>query len=174
MPHNLFLNTTKLWARAGADAKDAGPPRRVFTFDSDVPTSAKRISGVTLTFSYANTAAWQWMPARGAWQRLLDGSPMTLESDQPITAENVVIQQVVVSASNLVDVLGNPSPEITLTGTGKVWVLRDGRLIAGRWVRPVMGAVTKLEMRDGTIIALSPGNTWVELLPKGTVPDFHR
>jgi DUF3048 family protein len=174
MPHNLFLNTAKLWARAGSAARNAGPPRRVFTFDGDVPRSGKRVSGVALTFSYANTAAWQWMPARGEWQRLLDGSPMTLESGEPITAENVVIQQVVVSASNLVDVLGNPSPEITLTGSGKVWVLRDGRLIAGRWVRPVMGAVTKFEMTDGTIIALSPGNTWVELLPKGTAPDFHR
>jgi hypothetical protein len=98
---------------------------------------------------------------------------MTLESGGPITAENVVIQQVVVSASDLVDVLGNPSPEVTLTGTGKAWVLRDGRLIAGRWVRPTTGAVTKFETRDGTIIALSPGNTWVELLPKGTAPDFH-
>jgi hypothetical protein len=173
MPHNLFLNTTKLWARAGSAARKAGPPRRVFTFDSDVPTGAKRVPGVTLTFSYANTAAWRWMPARGAWQRLLDGSAMTLESGGPITAENVVIQQVVVSASNLVDVLGNPSPEVTLTGTGKAWVLRDGRLIAGRWVRPTTGAVTKFETRDGTIIALSPGNTWVELLPKGTAPDFH-
>lgn len=174
MPHNLFLNTTKLWAKAGAAATKAGPPRRVFTYGAATPPHAKRVSGVTLTFSYANTAAWSWLPVRGAWQRLLDGSPMTLESGQPITAANVVIQQVVVSASNLVDVLGNPSPEVTLTGSGKAWIMRDGRLIAGRWTRPVMGAITKFEAKDGTIIPLSPGNTWVELLPKDVAPAFAR
>ncbi len=172
MPHNLFLNTTKLWSEAGPAATKAGPPRRVFTFAAATPSHAKRVSGVTLTFSYANTAAWSWLPARGTWQRLLDGAPMTLESGTPITATNVVIQQVVVTASNLVDVLGNPSPEVTLTGTGKAWVLRDGRLIAGHWSRPVMGAITKFETKDGTIIPLAPGNTWVELLPKGTAPAF--
>ena len=93
---------------------------------------------------------------------------------QPITAANVVIQQVVVTESNLVDVLGNPSPDVTVTGTGKAWILRDGRVVAGHWVRPVMGAVTKFETKDGTIIPLAPGNTWIELLPKGDAPVFHR
>ena len=174
MPHNLFLNTSKLWAKAGRNASKAGAPRRVFTYDPAVPRGSRRVSSVTLTFSYTNTAAWTWLPARDAWQRLLDGSPMTLESGRPITATNVVIQQVVVSASNLVDVLGNPSPEVTLTGSGKAWVLRNGRLIPGRWIRPVMGAVTKFETKGGTFIPLDPGNTWIELLPKGTAPAFQK
>ena len=172
MPHNLFVNTATLWKRAGTAATKAGPPRRVFTYDAAAPARAKRVSGVTLMFSSSNIAAWSWMPARGAWQRLLDGSPMTLASGRPITTTNVVVQQVVVSASNLVDVLGNPSPEVTLTGSGKAWILRDGRMVSGRWIRPVMGAVTKFETKDGTIIALAPGNTWVELLPAGTPPTF--
>jgi hypothetical protein len=174
MPHNLFVNTSKLWVRAGKAASKAGPPRRVFTYDPALPRGSKRVSGVTLAFSSSNTAAWTWLPARDVWQRLLGGSPMTLESGRPITAENVVIQQVVVSASNLVDVLGNPSPEVTLTGSGKAWILRNGHLIPGRWTRPVMGAVTRFETKDGTIIPLAPGRTWVELLPKGTPPAFQK
>jgi hypothetical protein len=174
MPHNLFMSTAKLWTRAGAKASAAGPPRRLFPFDAKVPAHAKRITGVEAPFSFSSTASWTWVPSLGRWQRQLDGAPMKLESGQPITAVNVVIQQVVVTASNLVDVLGNPSPDVTVTGTGKVWILRDGRVIAGHWVRPVMGAVTKFETKEGTIIPLAPGNTWVELLPKGDAPVFHR
>ena len=43
-------------------------------------------------------------------------------------------------------------------------------MIAGRWTRPVMGAITKFETKTGEIIPLAPGNTWVELVAKGTPP----
>ena len=95
---------------------------------------------------------------------------MTLDTGTPITAANVIIQQVVVTESSLVDVLGYHSPEVTLTGSGKAWILRNGVLIAGKWTRPVMGAVTKFETKSGQIIPLAPGNTWVELVAKGTPP----
>jgi hypothetical protein len=64
-----------------------------------------------------------------------------------------------------VDVLGYASPEVTLTGSGKAWILRDGVLIKGRWSRPVIGAVTKFLTKSGEVIPLMPGNTWVELIP---------
>jgi len=174
MPHNLFMSTAKLWARVGPRVAAAGPPRRVFAFDATVPARAKRTNGVEVPFSSASTATWTWAASLGRWERQFDGTPMKLESGQPITAANVVIQQVVVTASNLVDVLGNPSPDVTVTGTGKAWILRDGRMIAGRWVRPSMGAITTFETKDGRAIPLAPGNTWVELLPKGNAPTFDR
>lgn len=172
MPHDLFLNTAKLWARAGDAATKAGPPRRIFTFSADPPPGGRRVSGVRLPFSTSNVAVWAWTPSRGVWTRELDGSPMTLESGRAITAVNLVVQQVVVTASNLVDTLGNPSPEVTLKGNGKAWVLRDGRAIPGRWIRSVMGAVTKFKTKGGEVIPLAPGNTWIELLPKGMAPAF--
>ena len=101
---------------------------------------------------------------------MLDGAPMDLDSGQPITATNVVIQQVEVTEGNLVDVLGYHSPEVTLTGEGKAWILRDGVLIAGRWTRPVLGAVTKFVTKGGDVIPFAPGNTWIELVAKGTPP----
>ena len=44
---------------------------------------------------------------------------MTLDTGTPITAANVIIQQVVVTEGDLVDVLGYHSPEVTVTGTGQ-------------------------------------------------------
>ena len=169
-PHNLFVSTAKLRTKAAKQVANEGPPRRLLTFDATAPSIGKHVASVSMAFSSSVTATWKWLPASGRWERMLDGSPMTLDTGTPITAENVVIQQVVVTEGTLVDVLGYHSPEVTVTGTGKAWILRNGVMIAGKWVRPVMGAVTKFETKTGEIISFSPGNTWIELVAKGTPP----
>jgi DUF3048 family protein len=169
-PHNLFVNTAKLRAKSVKRTTDEGPPRRLFPFDAEAPTAGKRASQVSMSFSSSVTATWRWDKGAGRWQRMVEDAPMTLDTGTPITAANVIIQQVVVTEGNLVDVLGYHSPEVTLTGTGKAWILRDGVLIAGSWSRPVMGAVTKFMSKTGEVIPLAPGNTWIELVAKGTPP----
>lgn len=169
-PHNLFVNTAKLRARAAKRTGKEGPPRRLFPFAADAPSGGKRVSSVSMSFSSSVTATWRWLASSGRWQRMYQDAPMELDTGTPITAANVVIQQVEVTEGNLVDVLGYHSPEVTLRGEGKAWILRDGMLIAGRWTRPVMGAVTKFVSKTGEIIPLAPGNTWIELVAKGTPP----
>jgi hypothetical protein len=173
-PHDLLVNTAKLRARAAKRISDEGPPRRVFPFDAEAIVPGKHVVSVTATFSSSITATWRWMPAFGRWQRQYEDAPMTLVTGQPITATNVLIQQVEVTEGNLVDVLGYHSPEVTLKGSGKAWILRDGVLIKGRWSRPVMGAVTKFLSKSGEVIPLMPGNTWVELIPTTETVTFTR
>ena len=170
MPHNLFVNTAKLRAKSAKATAGEGPPRRLFPFDETVPTVGKRVSQVSMEFSYSVDATWKWDKGAERWQRMLDGAPMTLDTGEAITAANVIIQQVVVTEGDLVDVLGYHSPEVTVTGTGKAWILRNGVMISGTWSRPVMGAVTKFVSKTGEIIPLTPGNTWVEMVAKGTPP----
>jgi hypothetical protein len=165
-PHNLFVNTAKLRAKAAKLTAKEGPPRRLFEFDPTVP-KGKHVSTVSVYFSFSNSATWKWLPATGRWERMYQGAPMTLDTGQPITAANVIIQQVVVTNSRLVDVLGNPSPEVSLVGTGKAWIMRNGVLILGKWVRSGAHGLTKFETKSGAIIPLMPGNTWVELAPTG-------
>ena len=164
-PHDLFVNTARLRAKVAKRIADEGSPRRVFPFDAEVTVPGKQVVSVTAAFSPSITATWRWMPGARRWQRQYEDAPMTLDDGQPITATNVLIQQVEVTEGNLVDVLGYHSPEVALTGSGKAWILRDGVLIKGTWSRPVMGAVTKFLTRSGEIIPLMPGNTWVELIP---------
>ena len=79
----------------------------------------------------------------------------------------MLIQQVVVVPGKLVDVLGNHSPDVTLTGTGRAWLLRDGKLVTGIWQRTALGDTTVFHTRAGDAFELKPGTTWVELAPKG-------
>ena len=164
-PHNLFVATRPLFSLA-AKASVVSSPTALFRYDEDVPDPSKRRSSATVTFSSANVVEWDWDGSR--WVRQLDGAPMLVESGAELAVENVVIQEVVVTDSNILDVTGSPSPEVELLGGGRAWVLRDGRLIVGRWRRDSLGDVTVFETRAGEEIALAPGTTFVELVPKDT------
>jgi hypothetical protein len=54
---------------------------------------------------------------------------------------------------------------VQLIGSGRAYVLRDGRVIKGRWERDGLDELTRFVTKDGTEITLAPGRTWVELLP---------
>ena len=163
-PHNLFAATRPLYSLAMKAGVDASAPPPLFLYDDEVPSPSKPRTSATISFSFSNTAEWAW--AGGRWVRQLDGAPMVLENGADIAVDNVVIQEVVVTMSEILDAAGNPSPEVELLGRGRAWILRDGRLIIGRWHRSSLGDVTVFETKAGEEIALAPGTTFVELMPK--------
>jgi hypothetical protein len=165
MPHNLFTSTKALWAKGSKVAKEEPSPEPAFTYSEEAPKPNKPAKSATVVFSGLATAEWRW--AKGEWVRYLDGAPMALETGSPIVADNVVIQVVKTTEGEFKDVAGYPSPEMDLTGEGKAWVLRNGRLIVGRWERTDDSEATAFLTKKGDEIALSPGSTFVELAPTG-------
>ncbi len=79
----------------------------------------------------------------------------------------MVIQVVKTTESEFQDVAGYPSPEVHTVGKGKAWVLRDGKLIVGKWERSDEGEFATFLTKSGEEIALKPGTTFVELAPVG-------
>lgn len=165
-PHDLYTTTAALWKAAGSDA---GPPDAVFTYADAFEGKARRAAGVHLPFSSVADVVWTWSRREGVWLRSHGDTPHLLEDGSQVSARTVVIQLVEVSASRIVDAAGNPSPDVELTGRGRAYVLRDGKVIVGRWERPTPDDLTRFLARDGTEIPFAPGRTWVELLPS-TVP----
>jgi hypothetical protein len=162
-PHNLFVSTKALY-RIAKRAVDFSLPGKVFRFEEEVPDPSKPRTSASVSFSASNVVGWEWTDDR--WVRQLDGEPMLSDKGTPIAVDNVVIQEVVVTDSDIVDVAGFPSPDVKLTGRGRVWILRDGRLVVGRWQRGSLGDVTIFETRGGEEIALRPGTTFIQLVPK--------
>ncbi len=169
-PHNLFVNTQAAFS-AGRKRSSKGLPSAVFAY-SDAPVGGKHVRSVSIQFSFSAFADWSWMG--GKWVRMSGGAPMKLEDGTMISASNVLIQQVVVTQGSLVDVLGNHSPEVTLIGTGRAWLLRDGRVIQGVWERAGYGSQTAFVAKGHGRMTLAPGVTWVELSPKGEPVTFKK
>jgi hypothetical protein len=170
-PHNLYSTTAALWRAAG---NPGGAPGALFAYGEEWDGKARRATLAHLPYSSVSDVVWTWRPAKRAWFRSHGDVPHVLEGEEQVSAANVVIQVVQVTDSNIVDAAGNPSPDVKLTGSGKAFVLRDGKVIAGRWRRAGLNAVTVFETRGGEEITLAPGRTWVQLLPQWVEVELSR
>jgi hypothetical protein len=159
--HSLRMNVEKVRADVG-DVDSAQPPEDVFTF-GDLPASAKNAKKVTMNFSSSNIVMYKW--ARGAWRRFQDGVPFKVTPGGQVAVPNVLVQEVNVEPSCcIVDVTGNKSPDIFLRGKGKVWLLRDGKVIPGAWATGKDG-IPRYTTADGEPLPFKVGPIWVELVP---------
>ena len=83
-----------------------------------------------------------------------------------VSAANVVVLRVVMYPSPYVeDVNGVFENLLVLTGSGSAEVFRNGAAIPGEWVRPSLTQTTQLLDSQHRPIPLTPGPTWVELVP---------
>ena len=89
-----------------------------------------------------------------------------------VSTTNVVILSVTWRPTHIIDDAGNADPYVIVIGSGKAWVMRNGQLVAGKWVRPSYKVPMQLLDATGQPIALAPGRTWLELQPRPFVPAF--
>jgi hypothetical protein len=165
-PHNLYSSTKELY---GSVRNLAGPPEPVFTYSLKPSAGSTRAFTAHLPFSSFSDVYWRYARAKKAYYRWHGTVPHTLSDGTQVSAKNVVVQMVQIRLTDIVDPNGVRSPEVVATGTGKAYVLRNGRLIQGTWNRPSLRDVTKFLDASGKEILLAPGNTWVELMPN-TIP----
>jgi Protein of unknown function (DUF3048) N-terminal domain/Protein of unknown function (DUF3048) C-terminal domain len=165
-PYNLVANLGSLAARAPGVAR---PTDVGFTWAPAAPPRAKRAIRVTTAVGLVGFS-FRFDPRTGRWV-LLDGAAHRKSaSGAEITTANVVIQLCPVSVDRTdVDVLGNPSRYTHTVGQGPVFILRDGRVIAGTWVRHKAGGKTRYVDANRHDIPLKPGGAWV-LLAASSAP----
>lgn len=160
--HNLFADTERL--RRIATRRKVGPPLGdIFSF-GDLPAGSKKARKVSVNFTASNTVEYRW--EGGSWKRYEAGAPFVTVAGNQIEVPNVLIQEVDVSHSQrIVDVAGNPSPDISLVGKGRLLLFRDGRVIKGTWSNPDEGGVPRFQTKRGETLTFAPGKIWVELVP---------
>ena len=171
-PYNLFSETKALWA-AGAD--DVTPPPPLFTYRAagEAPPAAgsepaPRVQAVW-KLNITTTVVYAWDEASKTFRRTTDGAPHLDAAGVQVAPENVVFQVVGYKNTGLVDRSGAAVPEAELVGEGEAWVLTGGRLVKGRWSRPSDGQTTTYTLPSGEPIRLTPGRTWLELVPLGNL-----
>ena len=160
-PHDLYTSTRELYAKARSKA---GAPEPLFSYSTDRPRG-KKVTEVHLPFSGYSDVYWRWSQDSEAFVRYHGDEPHTLSDGTPVSTENVVVQVVRVRPGEIVDVNGARSPEVSVVGSGKAYVFRNGRMVVGTWRRESLEDVTEFLDRSGDVVKLQPGSTWVELLP---------
>lgn len=165
-PHNLYTSTRELYAAARGVYQPVAP-KPLFTYSARPPAGARKVSVAHIPFSTSSDVFWKWSSSKKAWLRYHGTVAHTLSNGTQVSAKNVVVQVVATELTDVTDVNGVRSPRAITVGQGKAYVFRNGRVIVGSWVRDSARDMTKFMDRQGKEIPLAPGNTWVELFPKG-------
>ena len=165
--HSVFAHTEKL--REFAPKKTPPPRPGIFPID-DIPAAAKDAKRVTITFGEESTIEYRWED--GAWHRYEAGKKFMAKDGGQIAVPNLLVQEVRVDNSKrIVDIEGNPSPEMTLVGSGKAILFRDGQAVPGEWHIRKEFATPRFRTSKGKPFGFADGPVWVELVPsrKGQV-----
>jgi hypothetical protein len=171
-PYNLFSETKALFA-SGAD--DVTPPPPLFGYRpaGEAPPAAGSEPAPRVQafwkLNITTTVVYAWDEASKTFLRTTDGAKHLDAAGVQVAPENVVFQAVAYHNTGLVDRSGAAVPEAELIGEGDAWVLTAGRLIKGRWSRPTEAQTTTYSLPSGEPIRLTPGRTWLELVPVGNL-----
>lgn len=165
-PHNLVTSTKALYAAAASAGYSQKPPPPIFHYSRKMPPGGKPAARVKIGYE-ASTTYWDWVPSKGRYFRSYNDTGLAMQGDGvQLSAANVIVMHVVEYPTQYVeDVDGAYENELTLTGSGPAWVVRNGVVFAGRWERPSLDKEATFVEANGTEIPLAPGNTWVEYVP---------
>jgi hypothetical protein len=159
-PHNLFTSTEGLRAKAGETPPAPAP---IFTYraaGAPLAVGAVPAGGVRLSFGGAEISRFTWDAATETWLRNQSGTPHLDAAGRQAAPRNVVVLEIQYTS-------GISKPHGVTTGEGRALVFTAGNVIEGRWVRPGAGDPLRLLGPDGLPIALTPGQTFLELPSAG-------
>ncbi len=169
-PHNLLSSTTSL---ENAAPKGPGPqPHFAYRADGeevggDVPTAH------TIQLRYLQGAGvpvrYEWDPRIGGWRRYQNNRSHVDAAGVQVAPANVVVQIVPYEDAGMTDKFGEDLYEAEMLGNGEALIFTDGHVYEATWTKPTLRSVTTYTDADGNHIELTPGRTWVALVPPGGV-----
>ncbi len=143
-------------------------------FQMQAPLGGEESDSVFVRFSAAIYNRWDYNPKTHTYARFSDVENSTGASDEvyeqlidraidePIETENIAIvfvRHTDIDARPTVEVL-----DVSMLGTGKAYIARDGKVYEVTWSRPTEESVLTFLNPDGSVFPLRPGQTWVEVM----------
>jgi hypothetical protein len=172
-PHNLYTTVTTLYTFTPAGAL---PPPALFTFRAAgaAVNAAGAVPIIHTDMKFPGTGGpivmWDWDAASQTWKRGQNNSVDATTDGGQISAANVIFQYVSypIVGYQREGNANSPIPMAQLIGQGDAIVLSGGTKIQARWSKPSATAVTQYTDANGAPIGITPGQTWIELVPVGT------
>lgn len=155
-PHNLFANAELLMKKDGVPR----PPPALFTYrPAGVNAKGPRVKSFVVGFESGYEVTYDWNVTKRSWDRSIFGAPDVTANGVQLSPKNVIVMSV-----NYVGGVGVIDSYAQLVGSGKLEVFTDGRIERGTWRRSNLHRRAVYLNAAGKTIALTPGQTWVELL----------
>jgi hypothetical protein len=170
-PHNV-IGTMSTFVKQ-ADAERTSPPPAQFDYARKLGQGTARQSGkparsADVKLSAVQRTGWTWDRDSKRYLRSEGASPSMAANGKRHAARNVLVLSTEVFNTKWVDPTGAPVPEHRLARSGgKGTLLSMGHSVSVRWSKKSLKAPIVLKTPGGKSVELEPGNTWIELVPKG-------
>lgn len=166
-PFNRYSSTNELWKIAKDINWFPGRGIQALAFSTDAPSGGKPAHSISIPYGPAfSNVTYEYNSARNVYLRA-DGSSahVDAESNQQLATANVVVLFTKQETTNIEeDSLHSLSIRISLTGSGKAIIFRNGQMFEGAWTRTDAHAMLQFADANGIPLTLNPGNTWFEVV----------
>jgi len=136
---------------------------------SKAPEGGKPTQSVIMHWPAARYSA-EWSESESRWLLSHNSTLDVADSGKTLGPTTLVIQMVSITDSEYHDKVGGVTPFSQTVGTGRGFILRDGKTFIALWSRPTDADGTTWTLADGSEIRFAPGQIWVALTD--TKPDF--
>lgn len=161
MPHNLYGDVETL-RKVAEGAFDLPEKRYEFRDWAETPLAG-------LEVRYGKTYAVRYAYAGAEYERtVLDGSREPFVQADRDSGDTCAVSNVIVQFAKTRVLDKELRVAIDLIGEGKAVYLLGGRYLEGTWRKASVGEPTWFYTAEGNKIALTPGQTWVQVVPEGT------
>ena len=182
-PYNYFT-TYRALRQALADAPEGDQPVSIASWDFLPPSANDPLAGgfaasvdassITVPYRAGFEVSYRYDPATRTYARFQDGvREVDGATREAVAARSVVVIQTEVHFTTEfgLDPAGNPKLDMTLIGSGRGSVFRDGKRQDVTWTRPDIFDVFTLQNASGESVRLEPGQTWIHIVPADwTIP----
>lgn len=148
-PNNLYVQTAIMFTKGGTPI----PPKAQFTYSSKVPEITQVATKFEVGFGSGFACTWVYDSTTNEYLRFYGTKPVVDAEGTQVSVSNVVVQTIEYPSES----------EGITTGSGKVQIFRDGKIIEGTWERKSTEKPADFKDSQGNVISLTPGQTWVEL-----------
>jgi hypothetical protein len=164
-PVAMMLRADLLMEKIKAEAKTIDVSKNMgWNFGKSSDTGTK-ISSVKVSWP-ANSYTADWSASEKRWLLSHAGSPDIAESGKQLGPTTFVIQIVSITPSEYHDKVGGVTPFSATVGSGKGYILRDGKYLSAKWWRESPEKGTKWSDSNGSEILFAPGQLWIALTDK--------
>ncbi len=159
-PHNVFASFSS-WLRLDEVAHVPHTPIIPWRYDenppsADVPASQE----VDITFSPTMKTSWAYNKDKNNYVRFVNGTRELFSNGDSASATNLVVIEV---PTQTVDTAGRQ--HMQTLGKGPAQIYRNGQMTTGTWMKETRASRMRFIDDNQEEIALTPGSTWVSVVP---------
>jgi hypothetical protein len=165
--HDAYTTTKGLWGVTTLRGVNKLPNITNWEFKEDSPLKKPKASTITVGF-YGDpgyVVVWRYDKNTNSYKRSNGGyAHKDKVFNKQLATKNIVVQ--FVKSKGYKEVTPGVSNRVfQTTGSGKVLIFRDGRVLSGTWKKENSSARTRFLYKNGDKIPLNRGKIWIEIVP---------